>query len=577
MGRLMGQRLIKSFVSIFVSLFIFCNLAWAQNVPGQAKAGVVEKDLGEEKQPRQEPKEALFKEEKSTPDKQELQIPAGSKFVIKNFIFKGNTIFESAYLAKVVSKYRNKKLSLSELNLACDEIVAIYKKKGFFLAQAIIGPQEIVNDSLSIQIIEGNLGEVRLEGGKFYKKKFLKSHFHATKEGVVNYNSLIKSLLLLNEYPNLKLRASLEKGKTPSTVDIVIKADDKLPLRYSFDYNNFGSKYVSKYRSGVGVEYSNLAIAGDKVNMRGVAGSPMRNLGYANFEYSAPINSYDTKINYAYTWSRFDTQREFRKLDSGGLSEIYSFYFSHPLSRTLSSSLDTRLGYDYKSIKNYLLGSTSSNDQLRIVNGGFNGDINDSLFSQRFTARNFYTMMLYGGLKKIDPDQRSRVGADGHYVKTNIDVARYQRFIWDTSILLKGSFQMASDDLPVSEQIAIGGADSVRGFSVAERLGDYGRVANFEFRTPTPFIGKYKIPLLNKKLRDFMQIVGFVDYGIAYLKNTQPGEIKRRELVGAGFGLRFDLGYSSDFRIDLGFPVKGKNESTTSGDAVVYLQGTKRF
>jgi len=573
---------IKIIISVLCSIFILSQVAFAQPVPSAAKSGVVEKSIDEgmrQFKPTPKKEEPISELEVPMKEMQPEAVPEGVKILVKQFAFNNNTIFSRQYLNELTKKYINKELTFKELKGVATLITNEYRKDGYFLAKAYIPEQDVKFGIVLIDIIEGKLGEVIVEGGKFYKKKFNLEHFRPAVKGVINHQPLLKSLLILNEYPDLKVNAVLRKGKKPYCVDVVLKVEDKLPLHFAADYNNFGSRYVSRSRSGVSSEYTNLLFGGDKAYLRGVAGSPADNLGFVEGTYSLPINSYGTRLGFGYTWSEFDVQREFRKLDAGGHSEIYSLNLEHPLVRTLISDVNLTVGFDYKQIKNRILGEDSSNDELRVLKFGVSGSHLDKL-----SGRNYFSALfsqgipdIMGGLKRNDPKaSNSESGAGGEFSKGNFDLARYQKFIGDTFILIKGSAQLASDALPIPEQLSIGGADTVRGYPQSEYLGDYGYIGNLELRFYTPFISNWRVPFTKKAtLKDFVQFAGFLDYGNVLRKNPAVGVNKHDEIVGAGIGARFNITKDFTFRVDLGWPLG--QEPSDGSNTQTNMQGILKF
>ena len=551
--------------------------AFAQQVPANAKSGVVEKSvtqaLPSETTP---PKENIF--QKLEYPKTELLLDQGKEIMVKKFEFTGNTLFSSSELETVVSKFTNKPIHFKELQEALGAVNAFYIGKGYFLTRAILPAQDVIKDTVHIAIVEGNLGEVIVQGNKFYKTEFITSHFFCAVKGVINYHLLLRSLIVLNEYPDLAVKAVMQKGKAPYTVDLVLTVEDKRPLHFSMDYNNFGSRYVSPNRTGLGMDYSNLLFGGDKITLRETNGWAVSTLKYGSVGYSLPVNAQGTTVGVSYAQSEFDVQKEFRKLDAHGESQIISFDLTHPLRRTFTSALDLSLGFDYKDAKNYLLGMITSEDKLRVLRAGISGNRMDVVFH----GRDFMSINLsqglgsaMGGSKKNDP-KASRIGAGGDFTKVNIDLARYQQMPLESVLMLKMSTQLSSDILPVSEQLAIGGANTVRGYPEAEHMGDYGEILNLELSHALPVCGDCRFPFVQKNVKDVVRLVGFWDYGQTYLKNPQVGEKKSHSISGAGAGLRFDLGHDFNVKVDVGVPVSG-DKSSNGSSAVTYLQVFKKF
>lgn len=573
----MKARIRKSFLClcIFCAPLCFCGVTFSQTVPEEAKAGEIEKALEEQK-------EFESSAEKDVPivelreSRVELDIPEGRKIQVLDFEFRGNTALKTSRLNDLVFSYEDTELTLRELREVCNEIEDLYKERGYFLAYAYLPVQEIRDGVVVIEIIEGNLGEVEIEGD--CKEKFIRSHFRPTKKGVLNYNRLLKSLLILNEYPDLKASAILQKGKELNTVDVLLKAEQKHALHIALDYNNFGSRYVSRHLGGLDLDFSNFLLGGDKVSLRGVMGSPTDAIFFCKAGYDFPINGYGTKAGFSFMRSEFDVKREFKRLDANGESKIYGCSLTHPVTRTRASSMDLKFGFDYKQIKNYLLGQVNSDDELRVFKAGISGDSADSL-----NGRNYYSFLCSTGIEDImgaldhDDPLASRAGAGGDFIKGDFELARFQKFLFGSYILLKGSGQVTSDVLPVPEQFSVGGADTVRGFPQSELLGDYGYTGTLEWRFAPPFLAERRIPWTsNTKIKEVIQFVGFTDYGRTCRRNALAGENKSEEIYSAGIGARVNLGKNVDVRVDLGFPIGGKEPSDGSG-STTYIQTITRF
>ena len=564
-------------VIIFFCVFSLTTHVSAQQIPSSAQSGIVARNLiipplVTETSQREAPLNLVKN------SKPRLSMREDKKVVLRKFEFLGNTIFSSFFLRMLLVEYLDETVSFKDLQHATEIVEEYYKKRGYFLVRAILPAQDITEGVIKIQILEGQIGDLIIDGGKFYKKDFIEKHFIFSNTGRINYQALLKSLILLNEYSDLNVKLVLQKGKAPATTDIVLKVQDKRPLHFTVDYNNFGSRYVSRNSTGVGLEYSNVLVGGDKITAREVSGSPSRTLTYASVGYSLPINAYGTKVGASFEWSQYDVQREFRALDAGGRSQTVSVYLTHPLVRTLTSDADILVGFDAKDSRNYLLGSLDSVDKLRIFKIGLSGDRQDDSLS----GKNYFNMILskgvantFGASEHNNP-LASRQGAGGALLKGNIDISRYQQLPLDSVILLKAGMQVADRVLPASEQWAIGGEQTVRGFPESEYLGDYGSVVNVEWNTPLPVWKYSRVPFTKQNLKDFFHIVGFWDYGNAYLKNPQGGDLKHAEISGAGFGFRLNFGHNLNALIDFGYPVSGEKPSTGKHE-VTNVQVIKRF
>jgi hemolysin activation/secretion protein len=300
----------------------------------------------------------------------------------------------TAALAPIVDSYAEKDMDLSELQEVADLITAEFKRRGYILARAYIPEQEIKDGIVEIAVLEGRVGEIVVKGNKNYSTDFIKRGFMTVvEERAIKHGSLEKSLLLLNDNPDLKVTAVLQAGKEPGTTDIVVNAEDKLPLHFSIDYNNFGTESVSKHRFGAELNLGRfLPIEGSSLSLRGVVGSDPSDFYFGRASYLLPINSYGTKVGLLAYGGNFDVGRELAELDITGKTWGYGISLAHPFVKTRFQNLTGEFGFESKDAKEFLVGSLSSRDKLRMLRTGLNYDWVDN------TGRNFISFSVFQGL-----------------------------------------------------------------------------------------------------------------------------------------------------------------------------------
>lgn len=558
----MGKNIKKTGLFVLFFLALVTSPAYAQTRPASSQAGAVQQGL-EERPFVSKPLKAEDMPFRVEKPEREIEIPEGIKIVIKKINLTGNTVIPTAELTPIISKYEGKELTFKDLTEMSRELESTYHTRGYFLAQAYLPEQEIKEGVIKVVILEGKLGKVLIKGAKFYNQEFIRKHFHPAKKGIIFYSEFIKSLLLINENSDCDVRATLMRGKEPGTTDIMLTIKDKLPLHTYFDFNNFGSRYISKNRYDLSGMYTNLFMAGDTLYLRGVLGQPPNRMKFARGEYGWFLNSYGTKVKFSYDWLEYDCIKDLKQIDASGKSEIYGVDVTHPFIRNRNTSLDAGMGFDYKSVYDYQLSETITDDEVRLLKLKVKYDHLDSL-----QGRNYFLGMIGWGLDiwgarsenaspTAFPNQfLSRPGSGGEFTKLNMSFVRVQKLPWSSFVILKLSGQYASDDVPVPEQFTIGGADSVRGYAPAEYLGDMGYDASFEWRFPPPFIGERRFPFLNRRVKETVQLVTFVDHGSVYYHNYDPATEKRQKhITGAGVGIRFNLPHDTSVRVDCGFPL----------------------
>lgn len=493
---------------------------------------------------------------------------ANKSIFVEKFIFSGNSVISSEELDGIVKDYAKKNLAFSDIQKVADLITAEYWKRSHVTAKAYIPEQRVENNVIKIAVQEGRIGAVKIQGNHpYYSTEFIEKHFSPVlKQSAFNQDSLERALLVLNDYPKLKVAAVLVPGTEPGTSDIVVTADNSLPVSLTLDYNNFGSKYVSgRSRFGLTLDVGNLIKEGSILSIKGQTGERPDEFWYGRVFYSVPLNTLGTRLAAYYAIGNIDVGQEFDVLNIHGKSKNFGVTISHPFIKKRLETLTAEFGFDYKDSRLYSLDDIMLNhDQVSSIKLGVSYERTDT--HGRTFASLYLTQGLghaLGGMENNDV-LASRAGADNSFTKVNINGIRLQRLSPSFYIVAKGSAQWASDSLLVSEQYYIGGQDSVRGFVQGERAGDSGYSITGELRV-SPFTNK-----------EIVQFVVFADNGTVYIKNPPVGFDNHHSMTGAGGGIRLNLPYEFNIKADLGFPIF-PSAGLSGKHSMFYLQISKRF
>jgi hemolysin activation/secretion protein len=495
-----------------------------------------------------------------------LLCAAEEDFLVKKITITGNQVLKTGDLTPIVQSYEGKHMTLTDLQKVAGLITEEYQKRGFVIAKAYVPEQEITDGIVRIGILEGAVGEVRVEGShKYYSTQFIKKHFDPImKEKALNQNTLERALLVLNEYPKLNVQATLQAGRDPGTTDIVVKAENSIPVHLTLDYNNFGSKYTSRDRFGATLDIGNVFKEGAILSIRGISGDTPSDMLLGRASYSIPLNTLGTRLAAYYARGNYDVGEDLAVLGMKGKSESWGVSLSHPFIKKRLMSLTAEAGFDWKNTKQYLLDEITSEDKIRSLRAG--ATFEQTGVSGRTYASAFITTGLgnsFGAMEDNDP-YASRQGADNNFTRFNFDAIRLQKFTPSVFLILKGSAQLSLNKLVSSEQFYIGGADSVRGYGPGEFYGDDGYSATAELRVA---------PLTNKEK---FQIAFFIDNGFVSLQSPPAGVRKTQSLTGGGGGIRLVLPYEINIRADLGIPLD-PHKTADGKSSMFYFQALKRF
>ncbi|MFA6217713.1 MAG: ShlB/FhaC/HecB family hemolysin secretion/activation protein [Candidatus Omnitrophota bacterium] len=561
---------------VFLSFFIFAVKGFAQTPSSQTAGGLTQQEKDIEKKRNIEKKiEAQKASGVQATEKEVIPDDSGPKVMVNTITVEGATLIDAAALKLITANYEGKSLSFRTIQKIADLITDEYRKKGYVTSRAYIPPQNVKSGSLIVRVVEGKLGTMEIKGNKYFKTSLLEKRINVSHDGYFDYSALQRSLVYINEHPDRNAKAVIVPGKTPGTTDVVIDVTDRLPLHAGFTYDNYASRYLERNRYSLFFENNNLLGFDDKLYVK-VSEAESGRMHLQQGRYSAFIQD-DFEIGAYMVNSRTELGKEFKDLDAMGKAQIYGIFLNNQIIRKDNFDLRLTTGFDYKNIKNYLSGSQTSKDMVRLLKLGLDADITDTWGRTIINPEIGQGLPDFmGGMDDKDPGA-SRAGAGGKFTKLNFNLYRLQALPYSTTLLWKNNGQFTNNALVASEQFQIGGPISVRGYGPAEFSGDRGFYSSPELSFPIYGLSKnFKVPFSDVAMYDANRLVLFYDWATTRLETPQAGEKKNETIRGWGFGWRFTLKDNLSCRVELGYPL-GKKTPADGDHAHTWVEITAKF
>ena len=567
------RKIISGAVVLILFIFAYHEQALAQSPPpGQEPGAQAERykyDVEKEKK-RLEYKKP--KAPKIEVEKEKVKpVTEGPSFVLKEVNVTGSTVFKPQDFRQIYEPHLNKKITFKDLQDIVEKIKAKYKEKGYLTTTAYIPEQEIVEGKIEIRVVEGKMGDLKIEGNKRFSSSLIEKYFHVKKNEILNIKNLQKDILRLNQNPDLEVKAVISTGKEPETSDMTLNIKENFPDHVGVSFDNQGTRLTGKYRSALSIHHTNFLGFFDSFFMNTLLTS--RSFG-ESISYSIPLNTYGTKFGLDATYFKMKLGKEYKSFDITGNTQIYTPHILWELCLSEDFQANADIGIEIKSVEKKIAGDITTSDELRLPYFGFDFTKTDSflgggqnVFTPRFT---FGTEHFLGASSRNHPTA-SRTGTGGFFFKYEHSLSRIQRMPLESYILMRSQFQAASHTLPSSEQFQIGGANSVRGYPEGDYLADMGGDLNLDWVFPMYLIPReWKLPGQDTALRHQIKPVFFMDLGGGKLKETMPGEKKDKFLMGIGGGIRVNLNRNLFLKLDWAKDI-GDEPSSGSGPSTFYL------
>ena len=543
------------FVSLFVCLSMKDSSAAIPSLPaGQdldAQAERFRQEYSIEKRSREEKiTKALIEEEKN-----EKVAPApGPSFVLQDIHIKGVTIFDPQRLNFIWKPYLGKKVNFTDLNNIVNLIDRVYEDLGLLTTKVYLPPQDIKNGQVEIRVAEGKMGKLKIRGNKWFSTPSIEKYFHTYKGEVLDMGDMQKDVMRMNENKDLNVSSILSPGTDPETVDVTLKEQDNFPYHISVGTDNQGSRLTGRYRRLVSMNTSNLTGNEDSLSFNGA----YTDLSQGDYlSYQTPVGTNGTKVGVDAGYFQGKLGQEFKPFDVVNYTEFYNPNASFELYEAEDAQVNLRTGMQIKHINKKQATDIVTDENLRLPYAAVDIIKTDSMGQTTFSPELSASAPGFLGASRKDNLLSSRPNADGFYTKYDHYIIRSQTMPWGSYMQIRSQFQVPSHTLPTSEQIQLGGEDSVRGYPEGDYLADIGGDLDTDWYFPSYFIpASWK--LSDVTLRNAIEPFVFYDMGGGEIYKAASAERKTSFLAGTGAGIKIQIKRNMSLKLEWAVPTGDK-------------------
>ncbi len=474
-------------------------------------------------------------------------------------------LLDTAEFRSLATSYLGQPLTLRALNRLTRDVVLYFRQHGRPVVDVLVPEQNISTGTVQILVTEGRLGRVRAEGNKWFTAEQITSSVRARPGEVIEGGPLLADLAWINQNPFRQVDLVFTRGTGPGETDVVLRTRDRYPLRVYTGYEDSGNALTGRDRVLFGANWANAFGRDEQLNYQLSASPDFKKLVAHSASYIVPLPA--SRHTLTLFGSHADSQPDL----SGGIFSLdgrawqVSARYRVPLAGPGSWTRALTAGVDFKRNNNNLaFGGTQvfaqENDVIQAI-AAFSANRFDKL---GVTSVEVTLALSPGGLtagNKTAAYQAARSFARPDYAYARFELERLRKLPAGFGWLTRGTVQLASANLVGSEQLGIGGANSLRGYEEREANGDDGFVFVNELHGP-PLNWAFGVKAGSGPGR-FDPLV-FVDYGRVQSKERLPGEPAHLTLASAGVGFRYSLGGHFNLRADYGWQLKRSGVSDLS-------------
>ena len=474
----------------------------------------------------------------------------------------GDPLMETAEFRALTSPYLGQPLSLNALDRLTRDVVLYFRQHGRPVVDVLVPEQNVATGTVQILVIEGRLGQVRVEGNKWFSTEQIVSSVRARPGEIIEGAPLLADLAWINENSFREVDLVFTRGRAAGETDLILRTRDRLPLRGYFGYEDSGNALTGYDRLLFGANWGNAFGSDQQLNYQLSASPDFRKLVAHAGSYIVPIRSlrHTLTIFGSYAESRPELANAIFALK--GRTAQLSARYRVPLPAHEMWTHAFTAGVDFKRSNNNLsFGGTQvfaqENDVFQAIaaysashldtHGSISGELTLAFSPGGLTAGN-----------RTPAYAAARSFARPDYTYARLDLERRTKLPAGLTWVARGMAQLASANLLGSEQIGLGGASNLRGYEEREANGDDGFFLVNELHA-LPF----SVAPAQKTgaARDRFDPLVFVDYGRVQSHERLPSEPAYLELASAGLGFRYQFGSMLSARFDYGWQLKDSGVS----------------
>ena len=469
----------------------------------------------------------------------------------------GLELIDGTSLAPVLQPLIGRPISQALISDIEAQIVTAYRAAGYPFVAVATPPQEITSGILNLRVVPFRSAGVTVTGTDPANAERIQAGVRQQDGDFIAARQLEEDLYWLNRSPARVVAAEFSPGTAPSTTDITLAVTESRRWQFSLGLSNAGSVETGEERLSFGVVGSDLIRPGDALFYRGSASFDIGENDLPNYlghtlQYILPVaarqelavlmtltdtvetpddvfvldsRTEEIVVTWASALSNFGTlPGEIRLgVENRRQRKDLSFGEDFPLGTDVFATRQVQVAWalDWRTVSSAgPLLAHSLDFGLRLSPGDIGADNSDEdlaafTLGRATSARYAYLTGNYDLNTRLSNGRRITVGLNG---------------------------QFASDALPDTEQLSIGGLDAVRGYASEDGSYDSGLILRTE-------IGLLASPFSRGILR--AQPYAFLDGGIGH----DIGFDQTDTFASVGIGASMTIGPGGSANAVIGMPL----------------------
>jgi hemolysin activation/secretion protein len=487
-------------------------------------------------------------------------------FTLRDITVTGAKTIPASVFRPLYAKLIGQTVKLSQILDVADAIEKVYTDRGYILVRAYVPPQRVRDGVFTINVVEGKIAHVTVEGGTPATQAQIKSYVQPSlNRSPMPLARMERSLLLSNDLPGVTAAGTLKPSEDiPGASDVAITVDQPR-FTGGLGADNRGSRYSGLWTLNADAEVNSILDSADQLAGTFTTSPDASEQIAGSLRYRRPIGDDGVIGTIAGTITRGEPGSTLAAFGVDTNSWAVGPRLTWPIIRTRAESLQLDGGFTFQKADIDVLGSRVAHDQWRVL------DLNATYLLSSWLGGSW---LATGGVVQGVPGlgasanlstDLSRKGAYLDFTKLT-GLVRYVGYLPDSfSVVLSGQGQFSFVPLINGELVSFGGIGIGRGYDPGAITGDRGIGGSAELRYDAAIANKY--------------VLGVQPY--VYFESGQTWYIQRGAAIdpalinqyidSVGGGVRLTLPYNSSLGLEVAQTLHAVTGSDAGKDATKFF------
>lgn len=466
---------------------------------------------------------------------------------------------ENPTFRNVLSPYIGHPVTTRRLHQMAQQVIQFYRRNGHPVVDVSFpSGQDITDGIVQIVIQEGKVGQIRVHGGCRTDPCLVRRQSWMKPGQKIEPPHLSQELDWLNRNPFRDVDVSFAPGIAEGTTDLVYHIHDRRPIRGFIGYEDSGTRITGLERLKAGFLWTNSSDHLLSYQYSADAHLSGR-LDVHSLEYRIPLFDSRDMLSIYGSWGRTNTAFDIGGVPTTRVGDAWqlSMRYLHDTFNGCCQDDELHFGFDVKGADNFAefgipsLAATPGSD-VHVVqfNAGWSSEQRFHDGSSRYRIDFFGSP---GGLLSNNHARDFKL-VRGHtratYAYVRAAVEETYRVGARSELLWRMTGQLSTSRLLPTEQLNLGGFDSIRGYDYRSINGDNGYVLNLEYRS-LPIRQCLHGESTSLTMLAFADVGQHLDWGSNANLPYDDGDL----LASVGVGMRYSVGSNVTVRFDYGLPL----------------------